>query len=328
VSLRLSLAAHLVLGTAGAMDETETIRPGGGRGEPSLQLDEMSVAQITGRMNELDFEVPKAIQAALPAVTAAIEAAEAGFSAGGRLVYVGAGTSGRLGVLDAAECPPTFHSDPSRVVGLLAGGLRAMVDAVEGAEDDVEAGAGAVRELAPGPLDTVVGIAASGRTPYVRGALVEAGLAGAVTVALSCVSPAELSEVADYPIEVAVGPEILSGSTRLKAGTAQKQVLNMFSTALMARDGRTYGNLMVKVAATNDKLRSRAVALVRTIARVEDAAARAALEAADWEVSTATVMLVRGEDAAQARARLAAVGGRLGEAIGIASSAHPALNER
>jgi N-acetylmuramic acid 6-phosphate etherase len=288
----------------------------------------MSVAEITSRMNELDLAVPMAVRAALPSITSAIEAADVGFAAGGRLVYVGAGTSGRLGVLDAAECPPTFHTDPSRVVGLLAGGMRAMVDAVEGAEDDSDAGAAAVRQLAPGPLDTVVGVAASGRTPYVRGALVEARRAGAVTVSLSCVSPAQLSELADHPIEVAVGPEILSGSTRLKAGTAQKQVLNMFSTALMVRSGRTYGNLMVRVAPTNDKLRARALELVRTIAQVDQPAALAALEAADQEVATATVMLVRGEDPAQARARLTAVGGRLGEAIGIASSRHPALNER
>jgi N-acetylmuramic acid 6-phosphate etherase len=172
-----------------------------------------------------------------------------------------------------------------------------------------------------------MGIAASGRTPFVRGALVEAGRAGAVTVSLSCVSPAQLSELAHHPIEVAVGPEILSGSTRLKAGTAQKQVLNMVSTALMVRSGRTYGNLMVKVAATNDKLRSRALALVRTIAQVDESAALAALDAADQEVTTAIVMLVRGEDAARARERLASVGDRLGAAIGTASSQHPALNQ-
>jgi N-acetylmuramic acid 6-phosphate etherase len=309
------------------MDETQTIRAGSGRAEPPVQLDEMSVAEITRRMNDLDRAVPVAIGAALPAINAAIQAAEVGFSSGGRLIYVGAGTSGRLAVLDAAECPPTFHTDPSRVVGLLAGGPRALVDAVEGAEDDAEAGAAALRELAPGPLDTVVGIAASGRTPYVRGALLAAGQAGAVTVSLSCVSPAELSPLADHPIEVAVGPEILSGSTRLKAGTAQKQVLNMFSTALMARSGRTYGNLMVKVAATNDKLRARALGLVQTIAQVDEASARAALVAADYDVSTATVMVVREEDATQARARLTAARGRLGDAIGIASSAHPALGE-
>ena len=289
------------------------------------QLDEMSVAAITSRMNELDFAIPVAIHGALPAITAAVEAAEVGFAAGGRLIYVGAGTSGRLGVLDASECPPTFHTDPSRVVGVIAGGPRALVDAVEGAEDDREAGAAAVRALTLDPLDTVVGLAASGRTPYVRGALLEAHRNGAVTVSLSCVTPAELSALADYPIEVPVGPEILSGSTRLKAGTAQKQVLNMISTALMVRVGRTYGNLMVEVSASNAKLRSRAVDLVRRIADVDEQRAVEALGAADQEVTTATVMLVRGEDAAHARARLKAVGGRLGPAIGISSSRHPGL---
>jgi N-acetylmuramic acid 6-phosphate etherase len=289
------------------------------------QLDEMSVAEIAAAMNQLDFAVPVAIRQALPAITAAIEAAEPGFAAGGRLVYVGAGTSGRLGVLDAAECPPTFHTDPSRVVGIIAGGPRALVEAVEGAEDDRAAGARAVAELGLGGTDTVVGLAASGRTPFVQGALVTARSAGAVAVSLSCRSPAEISELADHPIEVDVGPEILSGSTRLKAGTAQKQVLNMISTALMVRTGRTYGALMVQVAATNDKLRARAVDLVATIAQVGHRAAAEALRVADQEVTTAAVMLVRGEDAASARARLATTGGRLGPAIGIPSSQHPGL---
>lgn len=285
----------------------------------------MSVADITGRMNQLDFAIPAAIQQALPAITAAIGAAERGFALGGRLIYVGAGTSGRLGVLDASECPPTFHTHPDRVVGVMAGGSRALVEAVEGAEDDSAAGAAAIQELAVDEADTVVGVAASGRTPYVRGALLQAGKLGVVTISLSCVAPADLSAIAAYPIEIAVGPEIISGSTRLKAGTAQKQVLNMISTTLMVRVGRTYGNLMVEVAVTNDKLRARAEGLVATIAQVDGPAAARALAAADNEVKTATVMLVRGEGAGPARARLAAAGGRLGVAIGIASSQHPGL---
>ena len=284
------------------------------------------MAEIVAAMHAHDASVPAAVQRALPAITAAIEAAEAGFLAGGRLIYVGAGTSGRLGVLDASECPPTFHTDPSRVVGVIAGGSRALVDAVEGAEDDSAAGASAVGALAVGEGDTVVGVAASGRTPYVRGALVEARRRGAVTVALSCRRPAELSGSADYAIEVDVGPELIRGSTRLKAGTAQKLVLNLVSTTLMARLGRTYGNLMVDVAATNDKLRARAADLVATIAEVDLPTATAALRAADFEVKTATVMLVRGEDAAAARARLDLGGGRLAAAIGVPSSQHPALN--
>ena len=289
------------------------------------QLDEMSVADIVSTMNGHDFSVPAAISRALPDITAAIEAAEPGFTSGGRLIYVGAGTSGRLGVLDAAECPPTFHTEPDRVVGLIAGGRAALVQAVEGAEDDSRAGAGDVLRLHVGPQDTVVGIAASGRTPYVVGALMAARQGGAVTVALSCRSPAELSRVAGHPIEVQVGDEVVAGSTRLKAGSAQKQVLNMISTALLVRSGRTYGNLMVEVAVTNDKLRRRAVGLVATIAEVDTRTAAAALDAADGEVKTATVMLVRQEGAAAARQRLETVDGRLGPAIDILSSAHPAL---
>ena len=289
------------------------------------QLDEMSVAEITAAMNQLDFAVPVAIRQALPAITAAIEAAEPGFAAGGRLVYVGAGTSGRLGVLDAAECPPTFHTDPDRVVGVIAGGPDALVAAVEGAEDDSAAGAGAVDALDVGPLDTVVGVAASGRTPYVLGALERARQREAVTVSLSCVSSAELSRVAAWPIEIPVGPEIIAGSTRLKAGTVTKQVLNMISTALMVRTGRTYGNLMVEVAATNAKLRARATGLVVQIAGVDPDTARSALESAGLEVKTAVVMLLREVDATTARELLEAAGGRLGWVIGGSGPGRPGL---
>ena len=292
------------------------------------RLDELSVRDIVTTMNDLDLVVPETIRQALPAISAAIEAAEPGFRGGGRLIYVGAGTSGRLGVLDASECPPTFSTEPGRVVGLIAGGRTALVQPVEGAEDDSGAGARDVLQLAPAPRDTVVGIAASGRTPYVKGALTAAREAGAVTVALSCTSSAELSTIARHPIEVPVGPEVVTGSTRLKAGTAQKQVLNMISTTLMVRSGRTYGNLMVEVAVTNEKLRRRAIGLVATIAEVDPTTAEVALDAAGDEVKTATVMLVRGEGAAAARARLLAADGRLGPAIDIPSSAHPALLDR
>lgn len=290
------------------------------------RLDEMSVGEIVAAMNGADRDVPVAIGVALASISAAISAAEPAFGAGGRLVYIGAGTSGRLGVLDAAECPPTFHTAPERVVGLIAGGRRALIDAVEGAEDDAEAGARDVASLDVGADDTVVGLAASGRTPYVRGALVEAQRRGAVTVAISCNSPAELSRFAQYPIEIPVGPEIVAGSTRLKAGSAQKQVLNMISTALMVRTGRTYGNLMVDMAATNDKLRDRAIAMVCTIADVTTAEAKEALDQAGLEVKTATVMLMQHEDVERARQRLAEAGGRLGLAIGVPSSQHPALS--
>lgn len=291
----------------------------------SAALDEMSAEQIVATMNAADFAVPEAIRRARPAIAAAITAAEPLFTAGGRLIYVGAGTSGRLGVLDAAECPPTFHTDPSRVVGLIAGGPRALIEAVEGAEDSVELGARDLDELGVGPADVVVGIAASGRTPYVIGALDRARSLGALTASVSGNVGAELSDHAAYPIELDTGPEVLTGSTRLKAGTAQKLVLNMISTALMVRSGRTYGNLMVDVHASNSKLRDRATRLVATIAEVDAATARTALESCDFEVKTAVVMLRCGDDVAAARARIAAASGRLADAIGLPSSQHPAL---
>lgn len=291
----------------------------------SVALDEMSAAQIVATMNEADFAVPRAIEQSGPAIADAISAAEPGFRDGGRLIYVGAGTSGRLGVLDAAECPPTFHTDPGRVIGVIAGGADALMEAVEGAEDDPERGADDLSALGVGTGDVVVGVAASGRTPYVAGALRHARAAGAVTVALSCNPGAELSGVAEHAIEIATGPEVLTGSTRLKAGSAQKQVLNMISTGLMVRTGRTYGNLMVDVHPTNAKLRSRAVGLVETIAEVDESAASEALEHCDWEVKTAVVLLRCGDDPAGSRRRLDQASGRLAVAIDLPSSQHPGL---
>lgn len=288
-------------------------------------LDEMSVEGIVATMNNADFTVPEAIRRSLPQIAAAISAAEPLFNAGGRLIYVGAGTSGRLGVLDASECPPTFHTDPGRVVGLIAGGTRALVTAVEGAEDDSRQGAEDLDGLAVGAGDIVVGLAASGRTPYVIGALDRAREVGAVTVALSCNTGAEASDHAAYPIEVETGPEVLTGSTRLKAGSAQKQVLNMISTALMVRSGRTYGNLMVDVQATNDKLRKRATRLVSLIGEVDEQTAVTALQACSYDVKTAVVMVRTGATVEQARQRVADAGGRLAVAIGVPSSQHPAL---
>lgn len=292
----------------------------------SRHLDEMSVLEIVATMNDADLTVPAAIRRSLPSIAEAIEAAEPRFAAGGRLIYLGAGTSGRLGVLDAAECPPTFHTDPHRVVGLIAGGRQALVDAVEGAEDDAAGGAADVERVQVTAADTVVGLAASGRTPYVLGGLRRARELGALTVGLSCNAPAELSGVAEFAIELPLGPEVLTGSTRLKAGSAQKQVLNMISTALMVRTGRTYGNLMVEVQATNGKLRQRSVDMVVKLSGVTPEEAERAFGDADREVKTAVVMLMQTLSAEAARARLAAVGGRLGEAIGVPSSRHPALS--
>ncbi|MGI8457583.1 MAG: N-acetylmuramic acid 6-phosphate etherase [Propionibacteriaceae bacterium] len=289
-------------------------------------LDEMSVVEIVATMNDADQTVPAAIRRSLPRIAEAIEAAEPRFAAGGRLIYLGAGTSGRLGVLDAAECPPTFHTDPHRVVGLIAGGYRALVDAVEGAEDDAAGGAADVERELVTAGDIVVGLSASGRTPYVLGGLRRARELGALSVALSCNSPAELTTVAEHAIELPVGPEVLAGSTRLKAGSAQKQVLNMISTALMVRTGRTYGNLMVEVQATNSKLRQRSIDMVARLAGADPKDAERAFVDADREVKTAVVMVMQRLTAESARERLAAVEGRLGDAIGLPSSRHPALN--
>lgn len=291
----------------------------------SAALDEMSVSAIVTTMNDADFSVPQAIRQALPQISTAIAAAEPLFNAGGRLVYVGAGTSGRLGVLDASECPPTFHTDPGRVVGLVAGGPTALVTAVEGAEDDGDQGAADLDAIDIGPTDIVVGLAASGRTPYVIGALDRARELGALAVALSCNTGTAVSAHADHAIEVDTGPEVLTGSTRLKAGSAQKQVLNMISTALMVRSGRTYGNLMVDVQATNAKLRKRATRLVMLIGEVDEPTAVAALEGCDYEVKTAVVMVRMDANVDQARQRLADAGGRLAAAIDLPSSRHPAL---
>ncbi|WP_404311574.1 N-acetylmuramic acid 6-phosphate etherase [Agrococcus terreus] len=274
-------------------------------------LDTLEIGELAALMNEADAEVPRAVRAALPQIVPALEAASERMLSGGRLVYVGAGTPGRIGVLDASECPPTFSSPPEQVFAIIAGGPAAIVDAVEGAEDDAAAGAAAMDAASIGPLDTVVGIASSGRTPFVVGAVRRARELGALAIGLSCNAGTELSRVAAHGIEVVVGPEVITGSTRLKAGTAQKLVLNMFSTIVMVRLGKTYGSLMVDVHASNDKLRERAVRIVRAIAHVDRAAAVDALQAAGQSVKVAVVMLARGLGADDARAVLATAGGRL-----------------
>ncbi|QTX04079.1 N-acetylmuramic acid 6-phosphate etherase [Agromyces archimandritae] len=255
-------------------------------------LDLLPLDSVLSAMNEAEMSVPLAVRGEIPRIAAAIRAISAGLKGGGRLIYIGAGTSGRLGVLDASECPPTFSSDPTQVVGLIAGGDLALRNAIEGAEDDADAGAATVLGLQLTQADTVVGIAASGRTPYVLGAIAAATQAGATTVGISNNSGSELSSLVDYPIEVEVGPEVLTGSTRLKAGSAQKQVLNMISTATMVQLGKTYGNLMVDVSASNDKLRQRALNLVKTITGRSDDVAEAALAEADGSVKVAAVAIV------------------------------------
>ncbi|WP_424448522.1 N-acetylmuramic acid 6-phosphate etherase [Microbacterium arborescens] len=279
------------------------------------ELDAMSVADILRVMNDEDAGVAAAVAVAIAQIVRAVDLAVAALSAGGRLVYLGAGTSGRLGVLDAAECPPTFGTDPAQVVGLLAGGPEAMFRAVEGAEDSRRLGADDLAAIGLTDRDVVVGIAASGRTPYVLGGLDHARGVGAATVAVSCTPNAEISGHADVAIEVDNGPEVLTGSTRLKAGTSQKLVLNMISTATMVRLGKVYGNLMVDVRPSNEKLVARAVRIVRAATDCDEPTARQALDEADGHAKTAIVAILCGVDAATARERLSAGSGFVREAV-------------
>ncbi|MGS2617793.1 N-acetylmuramic acid 6-phosphate etherase [Micromonospora sp. LZ34] len=278
-------------------------------------LDTASVAQLAAVMNDADATVPGAVRAALPQIVAAIEGVADRLAAGGRLLYVGAGTAGRMGVLDASECPPTFSTPPELVRAVIAGGAEAVLGAKEGVEDDEAAGEAVIAECSITATDAVVGISASGRTPYVLAAVRAAHARGALTVGLSCNAGTPLSAAADRAIEVLVGPEVLAGSTRLKAGTAQKLVLNMISTISMIRLGKTYGNLMVDLRVTNAKLRDRAVRIITRVAGVPRPDAEAALDRADLDVKTAILMLHRTSDAADSHQRLTASGGRLRDAL-------------
>ncbi|ETK37452.1 N-acetylmuramic acid 6-phosphate etherase [Microbispora sp. ATCC PTA-5024] len=278
-------------------------------------IDTLPTEEIARLMNAADAAVPAAVGRAVPAISAAIDGIAGRMTAGGRLLYVGAGTSGRLAVLDASECPPTYGTHPDLVQGIIAGGEVALVRSVEGAEDDAEAGAAVIREKDAGPLDSVVGISASGRAPYVVAAVAEARRRGALTVGLACNTGTPLGAAAHHAIEVVVGPEIVTGSTRLKAGTAQKLVLNMISTITMIKTGRTYGNHMVDVVASNSKLVDRAARMVADITGAPAARAREVLEDAGRDVKTAVVMIERGVGADDARAVLAAHGNRLAAAL-------------
>ncbi|MEV4300790.1 N-acetylmuramic acid 6-phosphate etherase [Microbispora rosea] len=278
-------------------------------------IDTLPTEEIARLMNAADAAVPAAVGRAVPAISAAVDAIAARMTDGGRLLYVGAGTSGRLAVLDASECPPTFGTHPDLVQGIIAGGEAALVRSVEGAEDDAEAGAAVIRDKHVGPLDSVVGISASGRAPYVVAAVEQARRLGALTVGLACNTGSPLARAADHAVEVIVGPEVVTGSTRLKAGTAQKLVLNMISTITMIRSGRTYGNFMVDVVASNSKLVDRAARIVSEITGAQVLRAREVLESAGRDVKTAVVMIERGVGADDARALLAAHGNRLGPAL-------------
>jgi N-acetylmuramic acid 6-phosphate etherase len=286
-----------------------------GRNPASQSIDQLSTREIVALINAEDARVAPAIAAQADAITRAIDAIAERFEAGGRLVYFGAGTSGRLGVLDSVECPPTFNADPSQVVGLVAGGYDALTRAIEGAEDNRELGAQDLQRIGLNATDSVVGIATSGRTPYVLGGLEYARQRGALTIGLSCNADAELNASCDISITPVVGPEVLSGSTRMKAGTATKMVLNMLSTVAMIRQGKTYGNLMVDLRATNSKLNDRAIRIVREATGLaHDAAAKILLDC-QGEVKTAIVAAQLESNSDEARLILAQNGGHLRKAL-------------
>jgi N-acetylmuramic acid 6-phosphate etherase len=287
------------------------------RNPRSSTIDTASALEIVDLIGAEDAGVPGAVAKARAEIARAIDLIEAGFRAGGRLIYVGAGTSGRLGVLDATECPPTFGTDPEMVVGLIAGGAPALVRSVEGAEDDVDAANQAVDSLGVGSKDVVVGIAASGTTPYVQAALSRAHARGARTVFVSCSEPPrQLAGICDVFITVLVGPEIVTGSTRMKAGTATKLVLNTLTTGAMIRLGKIYGNLMVDLRAWNDKLVDRSQRIVMETTGLDRKAAQRVIEAADGSVKAAIVMARRGVAKSEAERLLAQHAGRLRPIVG------------
>lgn len=285
------------------------------RNPKTLELDSMSTKDILRVMNEEDAAVAAAIGQELESIEKAIELISASLEKGGRLIYVGAGTSGRIGLLDAVECPPTFGTLPEQVVGLLAGGHKAFIKAVEGAEDDKDLGIQDLKDIQLTKADTVVGIAASGRTPYVIGALEYASSVGASTVAVACNDHSAIGKVAEVAIEVVPGPEILTGSTRLKAGTAQKLVVNMLSTISMIRIGKVYKNLMVDVQQTNEKLRVRAENIVIEVTSCKRDVAKSYLQQADGHVKVAIVMILLNCGKEEALNKLSEGKGHIREAL-------------
>ena len=285
------------------------------RNPNTLHIDALSPLEVVTLLNHEDKQVAFAVEKNLPQIAQAVEHIMAAFQTGGRLVYMGAGTSGRLGVLDASECPPTFGVPSSMVVGLIAGGETALRNAVEGAEDDREAGEQDLRHIHFSNKDVLVGIAASGRTPYVIGGLTYAKQLGAITVSLVSNPNAIMNEIADIAITTAVGPEALTGSSRLKSGTAQKMVLNMLTTAAMIRLGKCYQNLMVDVQATNQKLKARAIRIVMQATDCDQATAEQTLHTTNGNAKLAIMMLLSRLDKAQAEAVLAQNKGRLQDAL-------------
>lgn len=287
------------------------------RNPRTATIDTASALEIVDLIGAEDASVPAAVARAREDIARAVDLIEQAFRAGGRLIYVGAGTSGRLGVLDAAECPPTFGTPPEMVVGVIAGGYPALVKSVEGAEDDVNAAIGEMDARRVGPDDVVVGIAASGTTPYVRAALSRAQTLGARTVIVTCAEPPKLlRDTCDVSVLVLVGPEVVTGSTRMKAGTATKLVLNTLTTAAMIRLGKTYGNLMVDLRAWNDKLIDRSERIVMEATGLARKEARGVIEAADGRVKTAIVMARRRVTRDEAERLLEEHEGRLRPIVG------------
>ncbi|MGP6488773.1 N-acetylmuramic acid 6-phosphate etherase [Duffyella gerundensis] len=290
-----------------------------GRNAASTDIDRLSTLEMLTVINQEDKKVALAVEAILPAIARAVDAIVAAFAQGGRLIYCGAGTSGRLGILDASECPPTFGTPRSQVVGLIAGGRQAILQAVENAEDNQQQGAQDLIDIGFSRHDVLVGIAASGRTPYVLGALEHANATGAVTAALSCNPHSPMAQLAQIALTPVVGPEVITGSSRMKAGTAQKLVLNMLTTGAMIRSGKVYGNLMVDVEATNQKLVQRQIDIVMQASDCSAGEARAALDACGGHCKTAILMRLADLNAAAAQALLAAHKGFIRQALQAAT---------
>ncbi|ENM5773302.1 N-acetylmuramic acid 6-phosphate etherase [Vibrio mimicus] len=286
-----------------------------GRNPDTMDIDLLSSQEIVERLNQQDKQVPLAVEAVLPQIAQAVDKITAAFKQGGRLIYLGAGTSGRLGVLDASECPPTFGVSDQMVIGLIAGGKEAMFTAQEGAEDNATLGEHDLQQINFSSKDVLVGITASGRTPYVIGALEYANDLGATTIALSCNPDSPIAEIAQIAISPVVGPEALTGSTRLKSGTAQKLVLNMLTTASMIRLGKSYQNLMVDVRATNRKLIARAVRIVMQATDCQREEAEALLKESHNNAKLAILMHLTGMNYEQATAKLSQSDGFLRRAM-------------
>lgn len=285
------------------------------RNRATENLDTMTTLEMVSAMNREDAVVPRAVKSALPQIARAVDVIARQFAKGGRLIYVGTGTSGRIGALDASECPPTFGTDPKMVRFVIAGGESALVSATEASEDSAELGRSDMAALKPGKRDVVVGIAASGRTPYTMGALEYALKKGATTIAVACNRGSELGKIAGISIEAEVGPEVLAGSTRLKAGTAQKLICNMLSTGAMVKLGYVYSNLMVNMHLINEKLIERGIVILESLAEVNRETALQVLEKADMSVPVALVMLKANVGKSESVKRLRKAKGNVRKAI-------------